>query len=216
MSFRKEPLTLAGRTSLCAALILMSAGISQAQITGKIWEGDASNNADTVPVGTPSMTFSSSAVNYGDASDASISTFMNYSGTVTTFGNIQSGSSPSDSSDDIHVQLTGQIYLTAGANSFGVGHDDGLRINVTGIGTVLDTPGPTGFVLTPFNITAPSTGNYTFVLDYNECCGPPAYLEWAFPSGIPITGHVPDAGLTMGLLGAGLAALGVFGRRMRK
>jgi hypothetical protein len=163
------------------------------------------------------MMFSSSQVNYGSTDDGTISGFMNFGGTVTSFNNIQGGSSPSDGVDNIHVQLNGMIFLASGANPFGVGHDDGLRIDVAGLGTVLDTPGPTAFVLTPFTINNPgAAGVFPFTLDYNECCGPPAFLEWAFPNGAPITGNVPDAGTTLGLFGLGLTGLAAFARKLRK
>jgi len=219
MLLRIEPLTLAGRTTLCAAFILISAGVSQAQVTGKIWENDPSTSADVVPSGTPNMTFTSSQILWESGSAYTISEFMNFSPTTTTFGNIQSGSSPSDSlgagTGSTFFQLTGTIHLASGTNNFQVGHDDGLNISVAGIGTVLDQPGSTAFVLTPFTITAPSAGNYTFTVDYIECCSPPADLEWAYPNGTVVTG-APDGGMTVGLLGAGLAALGVFARRIRK
>jgi hypothetical protein len=214
---RKLHLAPIGRTSLFAAVVLISAGVSQAQITGSIWENFSADTADSPPSGTPNMTFSSSQINYGSTDDSSITGFMNYGGTTTTFGNIQGGSSPNDSADDIFVKLTGQVYLAAGNNSFDVGHDDGLNINVTGIGTVLDQPNPTSFVLTPFTIdNTGAAGDFTFTVDYNECCGAPAYLEWAFPSGAPLNGTVPDAGATFGLLGIGLTALGAIGRRFKK
>jgi hypothetical protein len=208
---------LARVSAILASLALMSSVSSHAQITGSIWETDGSNNADTVPGGTPNMMFSSSQVFYGSSDDSTISGFMNFGGTVTTFNNIQGGSSPSDGADNLHIQLNGMIYLAAGNNSFGVGHDDGLRINVAGLGTVLDTPGPTSFVLTPFNIdNTGAAGVFPFTLDYNECCGPPAYLEFAYASGAPVTGNVPDTGATMGLFGLGLTGLAAFARRIRK
>jgi hypothetical protein len=207
---------LVGRTTLCAAFVLVSAGISQAQITGEIWENDLSKNADAVPVGTPNMTFTSTAINWNSSDDSTISGFMNYGGTVTTFANLFAGGDPSQSINNTHVEFTGQVYLGVGVNNFQIGHDDGVRIAVAGIGTVLDDSGPTAFVLSPFVITAPTAGDYTFTVDYNECDGPPATLEWAFPSGAPLTGTVPDGGTTMGLLGISLGALGALARRVRK
>jgi hypothetical protein len=205
-------LGFARASAVIALTVFMSTASSHATLTGSIWTGYTGDSADTPPGGSPNITFTSSQLYFGSGNDSTITSFLNYGGTTST---ILTGSG-AVGVDNIFVQLTGQIYLTAGANSFQVGHDDGLNINVSGIGTVLDQPGPTSFVLTPFSITAPTTGIYNFTLDYNECCGPPAYLEWAFPTGGAITGGVPDAGTTIGLLGMSLTGLAAFARRFRK
>ena len=203
------------RTSAIIALTLfIGTASSLATVNGSLWENFFAGNADVAPSGSPNMTFTSSQIYFGSPDDSTISGFLNYSGTTTTI--LTGAGDAGNIADNLFIQLTGQIYLTAGANAFQVGHDDGLNINVAGIGTVLDQPNPTSFVLTPFNITAPTSGLYDFTLDYNECCGAPAYLEWAFPSGAPITGSVPDGGTTMSLLGLSLAGLGAFARRLKK
>jgi VPDSG-CTERM motif len=50
-------------------------------------------------------------------------------------------------------------------------------------------------------------------LDYNECCGPPAVLQWQYPAGGPITGNAPDGGCTLALLGLGLTGLAALRKR---
>jgi hypothetical protein len=203
---------------------LLSAATSQAQLTGEVWENDpTSGNAATVPANTlPHANFTSSAVNYQTSSSPTtpIQTFLNN----PTFSNEQNGFNPADQTDNIFIQLTGQIQLNAGANSFVVAHDDGVVLSITGITSpanpVVNLPGPTGEDFTPFTVTAPSAGSYSVVLDYNECCGGPADLVWDVNSS-PITvgtgtGTVPDAGTTLGLLGLGLTGLAAFARKFRK
>lgn len=190
-------------------VLAVAAGVAQAQVTGSLWEGDGSGNADVVPSGTPNVTFTATAINFASGPLYTIGEFLASDGATALTGLGELG----NPLDNTHIQLTGNIALTAGVNSFAVGHDDGLRINVTGIGTVLDVPGPTGFTLTPFTITAPSAGVYAFVLDYNECCGPPADLAWQYPNGQPVTGNVPEVGSTLVLLGLGLTGLTTLRKR---
>ena len=208
-------LGIARASAMIAVTLFIGIASSHADVSGSLWEGAAAS-ADSIPSGSPDVTFTSSQIYYNsDLGGYTIGDFLNSAGTTST---ILTGSGElGNTSDNTFIRLTGQIYLTAGLNAFQVGHDDGLNISLDGgIGTVLDEPGPTGFTLTPFNITAPSTGLYDFTLDYNECCGPPAVLEWAFPSGAPLTGGVPDGGTTLSLLGLSLAGLGAFARRLKK
>ena len=205
MSIQRKVSTIVASALMCAGVV------ANAQVTGSLWEGDLSDNADIVPGGPASVTFTSSQIEYSSGGAYTIGEFLGSDGTVTT---INTGASElGNSMDNTHIQLNGTIFLSAGANAFSIGHDDGLRLVLGGgIGNVLDAPGGTSFVLTPFTITAPSSGNYSFTLDYNECCGSPADLEWAYPNGIPVTG-APDGGTTLALMGLSLTGLGIFARR---
>ncbi|MGH9416869.1 MAG: hypothetical protein ACRD01_09600 [Terriglobales bacterium] len=61
-----------------------------------------------------------------------------------------------------------------------VGHDDGVVLSIAGIGTVVNAPGPTGRVETPFNVPNSGTADeFNFTLDYAESCGGPADLIFA-------------------------------------
>jgi hypothetical protein len=92
-----------------------------------------------------------------------------------------------------------------------VAHDDGLTLSIDGIGMVVNAPGPTGEAHTPFNVFAPSAGDYTFTLDYAECCGAPAVLEWDINQ--QIVGQAPEPGSIV-MFGTGL--LGVASTLRRK
>ena len=62
---------------------------------------------------------------------------------------------------------------------------------------------------------APSTGNYDFVLDYNECCGGPAALLLSI-NDVVVTSETPLPA-ALPLFVSGLGTLGVLGwRRKRK
>jgi hypothetical protein len=124
------------------------------------------------------------------------------------------GFNPTDTANNTYYVFTGSIFLNAGVNDFTIEHDDGLTVSLDGgIGEVLDDPGPTAAVSTPFDITAPTAGVYKYTLDYDECCGPPAVLQFAYPSGVPV-GSTPEPG-TWALLGSGLLYLGTRARRRR-
>ncbi len=117
--------------------------------------------------------------------------------------------------DNTYFYFTGSLFLQTGDNSFVVGHDDGLQLNIDGIGLVVDATGPTALDETPFDVIAPAAGTYNFELSYGECCGPPASLVWNINSkSVGGGGGVPDIALTGSLLGLALGGLALFKRKM--
>jgi hypothetical protein len=178
----------------CLVGALLLTGRSHAVVSGSIWENDVSNDASVVPGGTPDVTFTTSGINFQSGGAYTIGEWISSAGGSVSTGAGELGNTLSDT----HMELKGTVFLSAGVNNFNVGHDDGLVVSVAGIGTVLSDPGPTAFVNTPFVINAPASGNYNFTVEYNECCGPPADLLWAFPSGRAV--GAPDTGSTAGLL----------------
>ena len=162
--------------AICA-LLGSTAGHADAitGITGQLWlnHPDIASDAtigNVLSLGAPDATFTSKAINY----DSTITGF-----TVGAFLNNPIFSDPSVAGHpliDTAILLTGTIALNAGINSLIVAHDDGLQLFITGIGLVVDEPGPTAPVTTLFNVFAPATGNYAFQLSYGECCAPPGEL----------------------------------------
>ena len=131
---------------------------------------------------------------------------------ITILGGGSAGFIAALALNNVHIQITGTIGLLSGNNSFVLGHDDGARLVITGIGNVLDVPGPTSYVTTPFNVNNPgAAGNFAFVLDYNECCGPPAELEFAV-NNVIVTSGVPEPS-TWAMMIIGFAGLGYMGFR---
>lgn len=123
-----------------------------------------------------------------------------------TFSNQVNGFNPNGTADNIELVIKGTVTLNAGANSFVVGHDDGAVLNIAGFGNVVYAPGPTSFSTSHFTVTAPSTGDYAFTLEYNECCGAPADLLWSINGQTVSDGSVPEpASLT--LFGSGMVGL---------
>jgi hypothetical protein len=117
--------------------------------------------------------------------------------------------------DNSHVTLTGTIGLLSGMNSFVVGHDDGVVLTIAGFGTVVNAPGPTSFSTSPFTVNNPgAAGNFAFTLDYNECCGGPADLEFAI-NNVVIGSGVPEPG-TWAMMLLGFAGLGFAFRQSRR
>lgn len=213
--------------AMCIGLffVLASAKPALANVTGTIWTNtpDSTNAGDTANMSSslPYATFTAPGVNFcagtnngtctstgytvGDflnSGDATITnTFNSFSSSTTMASGTSQNPGPGT-----EVQLTGSIYLITGSNLFDIAHDDGVVISLSGgIGNVLNDPGPTSLVTTPFTITAPSTGLYTFTLDYAECCSAPAVLSWTYASSAPVGAPEPSSIL---LLALGLLALG--------
>jgi hypothetical protein len=172
-------------------------------VHGCIWMNVPASgaNASIIPAGNPDAQFASSGINYFSPPAAfTPNGFLN----SPTFTDTSALFDPNGSIANIFVMLTGQLFLNAGANAFAIGHDDGVVLSIAGIGTVVNQPGPTGFVSTPFTVMAPSAGLYNFTLQFGECCSPPADLQWTF-NGPPVGNAVPEPA-TMVLLGSGLVA----------
>jgi hypothetical protein len=197
---------------LAASTALLAAGAANAGVTsGSVWEGDFSGNASVIPGGAPSSTFTTAAINY----DSRIGGY-----TIGGFLNDPSGAAFSNASiaghdlNNTHFQFVGTVGLLAGNNSFVVAHDDGLILNIAGIGLVVNQPGPTAPVFTPFNVfNSGAAGNFAFQLDYNETQGPPATLVWSI-NDVVVSGGVPEPA-TWGLMLVGFGGLGAMMRRRR-
>jgi hypothetical protein len=195
--------------AVSAVLLGFAAAPSYASVTSAaVWLNDFSNDASVIPAGPPSSTFNAGLLNY----DSNATGY-----TVGQFVNDPTGSGFSNPSvaaaglDNTHFEFKGTIGLLAGNNSFVVGHDDGLILSITGFGLVLNQPGPTAFTNTPFNVFNPgAAGNFAFQLDYNECCGPPAELEFAVNN--VNVGSVPELG-TWAMMIIGFAGVGLQMRR---
>jgi len=168
------------------------AAVSFAQINGTIWQNtpDAGNAGDPANRSSalPNATFTSTAINYNsNVTGYTPALFLNN----PVFSNQHNGFNPNASFNNTEVELTGSVFLNSGNNSFVVGHDDGLTLSITGIGLVVNQPGPTGFTNTPFNVNNPgAAGLFSFTLDYAECCGAPAVLLWQINGST--VGSVPE------------------------
>ena len=212
-----------------AAAGMMSCVAGHAQIQGALWQNQSTAAGDALLsygdpssgsyLGAPDATFSSTGFNYNPADSnppytpASFLNSPTFNNQSVNFSTPNPGYGPNAGLDNTYFYFTGTLFLNAGANTFVVGHDDGLQLNIDGIGLVVDQPGPTALAETPFTVTAPSAGNYTFELSYGECCGPPASLVWQINQRVV---GAPDAASSLTLLGMSLGGLAAFARRMRK
>jgi len=117
--------------------------------------------------------------------------------------------------DNSYMLFTGTIFLTAGDNFFTIQHDDGLQLSLDGgIGLVVNVPGPTPPITTPFDIVAPSTGTFNFTMSYGECCDGPAVLSWRYPTGAPV-GDLPEPA-TWAMMLLGFGGIGIALRRRKQ
>ncbi len=207
----------------CIAVLLAVAPIAYADITSATVytgipdpgnAGDSANMAATLPsanftIGAAGIDFTSGPNPY------TAQGFLNN----PTFSNQVNGFDPTATADNIELVITGTIFLNAGTNSFQVGHDDGVVLTMPGIGAgtfgnIVNQPGPTALVTTPFTVNNPgAAGNFAFTLDYAECCGPPADLIFAVNSA-PVGAATPEPASFV-LFGSGLlAAAGMVRRRI--
>jgi hypothetical protein len=181
-------------TSAFAAMAAMSVCVGNAQIVGMLWQNQqtAAENAvlgygqsgNSLYLGTPDATFTSSGFNYNPTDSGAVYTlsiFLNnptFNNQSSNFSTPAAGYGPNASLNNTYFYFTGSIVLNAGANSFLVGDDDGVQLNIDGIGLVVDRPGKNPLQETYFTVTAPSAGTYHFELSYGEAFGPPAALVW--------------------------------------
>jgi hypothetical protein len=205
--------TVIAAALLIVAVLLFTPAVARADfITGQLWvnQTGASSNAtlaQAAALGTSDATFSSGAFNYNsNVGGYTIGGFLNNPTFTNTSAAFTSNGGAAAGLNNTYFYFTGSIALNAGANSFVVGHDDGLQLNIDGIGLEVNAPGPTGFTNTPFIVNAPTAGNYSFEMSYGECCGAPAQLLWSVNGAVITGGTVPEPS-TWTLMALGLGAL---------
>ena len=200
-----------------AAMAAMSVCVGNAQIVGKLWQNQqtAAENAvlgygqsgNSLYLGTPDATFTSSGFNYNPTDSGAVytlSSFLNnptFNNQSPNFSTPAAGYGPNASLNNTYFYFTGSIFLNAGTNYFLVGDDDGVQLNIDGIGLVVNRPGKTALQETFFTVTAPSAGTYHFELSYGEAYGPPAALVWEInfeTVGSIITGTNASTGFVIG------------------
>ena len=206
-------------TALALALTGATAAAHAGTITGYVFTDQAGAATDATigqfttlgGAGAANATFSfNGTANFTDApgNNSATSTIDQFlaSGGVAPLG----GTTGGHILDNTYFYFTGSVGLKAGANIFTVTHDDGLQLNIDGIGLVVDTAGPTAPTPTTYTVNAPAAGIYNFELSYGECCGGPAQIT-VF-GGTLITTPEPGA---LAILGLGLAGLAIGARRRR-
>jgi hypothetical protein len=188
------------------------AGAAQASITAMVWvdePGVAGNAtfANVAGLGAPDATTTLPQLDFstGNSAATTIDEFLG-----SSIGGAIGGHTLNNSVFD----FTGSLFLNAGNNSFVVPHDDGLQLSIDGIGLVVDQPGPTSPVDTPFNVNAPTAGTYNFHMVYGECCAGPAVIAFQV-NDAPVTGGVPEPA-TWAMMIFGMAGVGLVMRRRRR
>jgi hypothetical protein len=188
------------------------AGAASAAINVSIWLDQPGAGADATiaqaaGLGAPDATTTVSAINFDSrVTGYTVGQFLN--------GAVLPAGVATHDLNNTYMLFTGSTFLHAGINSFVVPHDDGLQLNIDGIGLVVDQPGPTAPEDTPFDVNAPADGVYTFQLSYGEVFGPPAVLGFAV-NDRTVTGGVPEPG-AWALMLMGFAGMGAALRRNRR
>ncbi len=195
---------------LAAAVMAVAPASATTYVTGtsgSVWVNVGSDSAATVPSGTPFTTFTPGPLDYNsNVTNDTLGGFTNgaVGGSAASY-NMASGTGNN------FYQITGAVTLGAGANGFNLEHDDGAVFYITGLtgpqtgGSWFYDPGPTAAVLSPFVVNAPSAGTYNYTLDYVECCGPPAVLQFSYYPAAVTPGPIPGEGFS------GLAMLALAG-----
>jgi hypothetical protein len=207
-----KTLALAAASALALS---MGASSANAVVTVQIWadvQAAAENAtiAQAALLGAADEVATVGAIDFREPSNSAVSTiadFLNNPADLDpTVGNLVL--------NNTYFLFTGTLFLNAGVNSFVVPHDDGLQLTIGGIpGFIVDAPGPTGEVNTPFDVVAPAAGTYNFTLSYGECCGGPAVLRFVV-NDAPVGGGVPEP-MTWALMIGGFAGVGGVLRRKR-
>ena len=196
-------------TASAGMAVMAAASVANAAINVSMWVDQvaAASNAtlaQAATLGAPSATTSVGALNFasGDSTVTTIDQFL---------GASLGGAVGGHALNNTYFLFTGSTFLHAGTNSFVVPHDDGLQLNIDGIGLVVDQPGPTGEVDFPFDVIAPADGLYNFELAYGECCGGPAVIRFnvnGAPAGAPEPAMWAMMLAGFGLVGATLRSRG--------
>jgi hypothetical protein len=93
-------------------------------------------------------------------------------------------------------------------NTVSIMHDDGVQLQGSVNGLIIDAPGPTS----PETSTGPWSAPQTIMLSYGECCSGPAILQ---PTLGETAVSTPEPA-SLAILGAALAGFGIMMRRRRK
>jgi hypothetical protein len=198
---------------LCTG-ILLSASTGKAVILGQVYEDqpETSNSGliSTIPATAPDAEFNTNNIQYSSSTGYTIGSFL----LNPTFFNTSVSFNPSNGLDDTLIVFTGQTYLNAGPNSFITPHDDGFEFSIPGAGFDFQFPGPTSPVNTPYTVTAPASGYYSFELSYFEGWGPPATIGVTI-NNAPINSNQTPEPATMALFGVGLVGLAGVVRRKK-
>ena len=197
---------------LAASTALLAAGAANASITAQVWVDHQTQAENATIAGIEAL---------GAADATVLLPFLDFStgnSTVTTIdqflGSSIGGAVGGHALNNSVFIFTGSAFLNAGNNAFVVPHDDGLQLSFDGgIGLVVDEPGPTGEVDTPFNVIAPHDGLFQFTMSYGECCGGPAVIRFDI-NGAPVGGGVPEPA-TWAMMMVGFGGLGAMMRRRR-
>jgi hypothetical protein len=202
------------KTLAFAAAASLLASAANAAITVQYWT-DQSTVAQDATLANISVANLGTASGFGEVDALNFLTNDSPNTTIDSWLGITTTGDGGHAMDNTVFLFTGSTFLHAGLNSYTVSHDDGLTLNVDGIGTVVNSPAPSSPADLPFSVNAPTAGFYNFQLAYGECCTGPAVLQLASLNATPFgSGAVPEPA-TWALMIMGFGGAGAMLRRRR-
>jgi hypothetical protein len=210
---------LAFRAAVMAVTLLaMNVGawagvIIPVTVTGTIWSvaGNLQNAPTSDPAGASLGTFEASQIDFNTGANGSLGTFLDFNGSTTSKAGLTaeelgaqmsscSGTTTTDGRcQSTVIHLSGTMSFTEG-DIYTLYHDDGVNMFITGVGQVINAPGPVSETASSFTAGAGLT-NVSFDIWYMATNQNPEVLRFEHTAVVPEPATVLGVGTALFLIG---------------